>query len=305
MENTEDASNKTNEEIKDISETDGHNSEALIESSTIFQRINDEQRDQHSISSSDRHKTTEECHHSSGKTSSQPKSHPSVGLYSLRSNTASIKHGKEADSEFSPPLVSRRTGKPLCNNFNQTSLIWEKKPLAEILHPATAKIPPKSADTKKHTDAEDGVTPSTEEMENKQASSEGFQSAEGEESKNDDQLSKEEELMLSSQPRETKLSQDSNKSIPTPGEDYYGPESSCPEGLQIKFEEPVENKKPLQLQQIIAKEGGIWVSRKTGKEVRSNFNQTSLIWEKKPLAEILQRSRYSTANPDETQSPED
>lgn len=307
MENTEDAaSNKTNEEIKDISETDEQNNE--VESSTIFKGINDEhpeeQHDQHIISSSDMKKMSEECHHSSHKTSSQPKSHPSVGQYSLRSNTASVKHGKEIDSEISPPLVSRRTGKPLCNNFNQTSLIWEKKPLAEILHP---KIPPRGGDTDKHTDAEDHVPPSAGDIENKQASFEISQSVEGEESKNDDQLSKEEESTLSNQPREMKLSQDSTKSIPTPGEYYYDPESSCPEGLQIKFEEPVQEKKPPRLQQITAEEGGVWISQKTGKEVRSNFNQTSLIWEKKPLAEILQRSstKNKTSNPDEAQSPED
>lgn len=62
--------------------------------------------------------------------------------------------------------------------------------------------------------------------------------------------------------------------------------------------------KPVE-QQNTTEEDAVRVSQKTGKKIRDSTIQTSLIWEKKPLSQILPQSRKQAPCPDSTRKPED
>uniref|UniRef100_A0ACB8G5K5 Uncharacterized protein n=1 Tax=Sphaerodactylus townsendi TaxID=933632 RepID=A0ACB8G5K5_9SAUR len=159
--------------------------------------------------------------------------------------------------------LSQRTGKEMKCKSNQTSSVWERKPLAEILL-TSSKTPQGSEGTEKDKiDAMEAITP-----------------VQGTETKPDATKGSVHSVQL----LEVAEGQGGNPS-PVKQESEHGQQ---PEELS-QVQPP--NKAMM--------EGDIkLISKKTGKELKCSLNQTSLLWEKKPLAEILHPPSPKTQSPE-------
>ncbi|KAJ7345121.1 hypothetical protein JRQ81_001071 [Phrynocephalus forsythii] len=223
------------------------------------------------------------------------RSRPSVGQYSLRSpKSLQERRTADVDTMDSKPLTSRRTGKELQHKFNQTSLIWEKKPLAEVLQ----------LSSKATQGASDATEAKEDELlarcvDNDKPSFHQYFQSKAEETIHGQPLAG--RISIHDSPLETIT--ESDHSLPTPAE-KRSCEAQNPAVLGGDSIESIEHQAPEgqmpsewhKRKETIHEKGPVWISQKTGKEVRSTCNQTSLIWEKKPLAHILEKE---ASNPDE------
>ncbi|KAL8169022.1 UNVERIFIED_CONTAM: hypothetical protein K2H54_032033 [Gekko kuhli] len=229
------------------------------------------------------------------RSSNSQRSQLSVGHQSLPSPMplqGPMQLSVDVGTKGSVAWLNQRTGKEMKCKFNQTSFIWEIKPLAEILQPSS-KTPQISKDTDKdETEARETVFPvqDTETEQNAmQESAQSMQPLEGTDGQDFSPcpLPVEQESEHGQQPEEQASQHDSEHTL---------------------VSQPPQDIKPAQVQppNDAMMEGDIkLISKKTGKQMKSSFNQTSCIWERKPLAEILHPPSAETPSPEKyTASPE-
>lgn len=195
----------------------------------------------------------------------------------------------DAGTKESVAWLSQRTGKEMKSKVNQTSRVWEIKPLAEILHPSSETPHISEGTEREEADAGETVTPvqDTETEQNATQESVGsIQPLEGTDGQDGSPAPMELEPEHSQQPEE-QASQHENEGTIVPQK-----------SLQVIFSEmPSPN-------DAMVEGNTKLISKRTGKQMKSSFNQTSRVWERKPLSEILGPSRAKTQSPEkDTASP--
>ncbi|XP_078240527.1 uncharacterized protein LOC144586329 [Pogona vitticeps] len=180
------------------------------------------------------------------------------------SRTLSINETETKDVTW----VSTRTGKIMKCRSQQTSLIWERKVLSEILHPSSEDSERSKGEETDMTNTEEEVTSSGETTAPEEAVGP--------------------EVRRGSHPREEKASK------------RGGQQQESRRSSQRSMNEPI-----LLIQKgLDAEEDLPWISQRTGKEMRNKAQQTSVIWELKTLSEILRSSSQESFGNMETDTTE-
>ncbi|KAJ7345341.1 hypothetical protein JRQ81_001291 [Phrynocephalus forsythii] len=157
---------------------------------------------------------------------------------------------KGADAEGNPALISKKTGLEMKCKSQQTSRIWEFKPLSAILHPSI----PQSQES---SDLKRGLESGTEGQIILPGKTKTGHPAAHESSRRISPL-QEEKLPSSTHPEE-------------PPKQLENPESL-----------PIES-----INEAVVSREGMWTSLKSGLEMKCQSTQTGSMWEAKPLADIL------------------
>ncbi|XP_062824483.1 uncharacterized protein LOC134295546 isoform X2 [Anolis carolinensis] len=205
----------------------------------------------------------------------------SIGHHSLPSpKIFQQQHENEVTSnDNSRHWVSTRSGKERQNKFNQTSCIWERKPLSEILHPST-EISQRSENAESNVLG--GKQDGTPVGETETFPQDHFQNS---------QVSEGEKVQSSKQ--ESKQSISPSMEMETQGGEQHAElEQAEDDGHLLSTEgQCLKSKIPSQLQQTdetSINSDVVWISPKTGKEMKSSTTQTNFPWDRKTLAEYLQ-----------------
>lgn len=173
--------------------------------------------------------------------------------------------------------VSKRTGKVMKCRSQQTSLIWEQKTLSDILRLSAEEsdLNRDEEETEGTTTAEDTTTSAWETTE--------------------DQPTTMDESQLSSQELEEKTSMHAKDEKKAGWESPWGSQRSL-EKLPTVSAKSSAGQQPAR--EVETGEEVTWISKRTGKEMKTQSQQTSSEWEARPLNEILhsasQESQFSS-----------
>lgn len=186
-----------------------------------------------------------------------------------------VEHASETDAiEDGVSWINPRTGKAMKCKSQQTSRIWQLKPLCAILHPSTEE-PQVSRDSKESEEGRSGENTFSSGKTKREERT-------GQESHSSNQ---EQDLQSGMGP-----SQLQSQHLRKAQEISQEPEDQKP---QNRSEDGPTSQETPQPSQVRPTDGAgtnraiTWISKKTGSEMVSRNQQTSLVWERKPLSEIL------------------